>query len=121
MFYEELKTLCTLNGISGRETPVSDYILERCREYGAEAYRDNLGNVIAFKKGKRAPKHKLMLCAHTDEVGAIVTGITKDGMLRIATVGGINPRVLVGHRVTVGDAFLPGVIGSKSIHHMTQE
>ena len=55
-----------------------------------------------------------------DEVGLIVTGITSDGMLRFATVGGIDARVLVGRSVLVGNS-IPGVIGTKAVHMQSAE
>ena len=110
-----LKTLCLLNGTSGREEAVRDYIIERIQNK-AEVTVDPLGNVLAFVKGKQPAKNKVMLSAHMDEVGFIITGITEDGYLRFAPVGGIDAKVVAGRSVTVGDEQLPGVIGIKAIH-----
>ena len=110
-----LKTLCLLNGTSGREERVRAYILERLQGK-ADVTVDPLGNVIAFVRGKERAKNKVMLSAHMDEVGFIITGITDEGYLRFDTVGGIDPKVVVGRLVTVGEEELPGVIGIKAIH-----
>lgn len=112
---ETLKTLCLINGTSGREEKVRDYIVKRI-EGKCELRVDPLGNIIAFKKGKKRAKNKVMLSAHMDEVGFIVTYITDDGYLRFDTVGGIDEKVIVGRNVTVGDKEIPGVIGIKAIH-----
>lgn len=117
---KHLKNLCAINGISGDEGKVRDYICSQL-DGKAEYHIDNLGNVIAFKKGKKTPDKKIMISAHMDEVGAIVTYINADGTLKCAPVGGVDPRVVFGRRVTVGSSSVNGVIGSKAIHNLTAE
>lgn len=112
---EMIKELCALPGISGRENAVRDYIIEKIKDY-AEYSVDPLGNLIAFKKGKNPAKNKVMLDAHMDEVGMIVTAITSEGFLRFAKVGGIDSRVMLGREVKVGDKGINGVIGIKPVH-----
>ncbi len=112
---ETLKMLCELNGTSGREEKVREFILERIKGK-CECKVDPLGNVIAFKKGRKAPKNKVMLTAHMDEVGFIITYITDEGFLRFEAVGGIDKKVIAGRTVTVGEKGIPGVIGLKPIH-----
>lgn len=112
---ETLKTLCELNGTSGREEDIRAYILERI-EGKCEIKVDALGNIIAFKEGKKRAKNKVMISAHMDEVGFIITYITDDGYLRFDCVGGIDEKVIVGRAVTVGEQNVPGVIGIKAIH-----
>lgn len=112
---ETLKTLCEMNGTSGREDDVREYILERL-EGKCSMRVDALGNIIAFKEGKNRAKNKVMISAHMDEVGFIVTYITEEGYLRFDAVGGIDEKVIVGRTVTVGDKNIPGVIGIKAIH-----
>lgn len=108
-----LKTLCGLPGVSGAEEPVRYEILRQIE--GHCIYKvDPLGNVLAFKKGRRTPAEPMLFSAHMDEVGLIVTYIEESGLLRFATVGGIDRRVLPGKVVRVGE--LPGVIGSKAVH-----
>ena len=112
---ELIKELCALSGISGRENVVRDYIIEKIKDY-AEYSIDPLGNLIVFKKGKNPAKNKVMLDAHMDEVGLIVTGITSDGFLKFTKVGGINSKVILGRSVKVGEKAVNGVIGIKPIH-----
>jgi len=115
---DRLKELCLISGVSGEEDLVAEYITRQIGDK-AQVTRDNLGNLLVFKKGEKRPKHKIMICAHMDEVGFIITGVTTDGMLRFAAVGGIDPRVVIGRAVTVGTAGCPGVIGTKAIHLQT--
>ena len=114
MLFENIKTLCEIDGISGREHKVAQYIFDQIKAIATEVKIDNIGNVIAFKKGKSTPKNKIMLSAHTDEVGLIVTSISDDGTILFSTVGGINPKVIIGRAVKIGD--ITGVIGAKAIH-----
>lgn len=113
-----LKELCLLNGTSGDEGAVREYIISKI-EGKCEYHVDALGSVIAFKKGKKRPYKKVMLCAHMDEVGFIVTDITDDGYLKLAPVGGIDARVVADRVVTVN--AIDGVIGLKPIHLLTTE
>lgn len=116
----ELKTLCQLNGASGNETEVCDYIISQI-DGKCDYHIDNLGNIIAFKKGKATPKNKVMVSAHMDEVGMIVTFINQDGTLKISTIGGVDARVIFGRQVLVGDKKNVGVIGSKAVHNLTPD
>lgn len=111
-----LRELCMLDGVSGREHAVRDYILKALEEipYIDECRVDALGNVLVHVKGVSPANHTLMLAAHMDEVGVIATGITEDGFIRFAAVGGIDKAVLFGHRVRFGNRI--GVIGGKAIH-----
>ena len=109
-----LKRLCLLNGVSGDEGKIRDFIISEIKDY-AEYHTDNLGNLIVFKKGKNRAKKKLMLAAHMDEVGLIVTDVGSDGLLRFDEVGGIDRRVLPARSVVVGNG-VNGVIGVKPIH-----
>lgn len=112
---EMIKELCALPGISGRESAVREYIIEKIKSY-AEYSVDPLGNLIVFKKGKNPAKNKVMLDAHMDEVGFIITAITAEGFLRFTKVGGIDTRVMIGRTVKVGDKAVNGVIGIKPVH-----
>jgi tetrahedral aminopeptidase len=84
---------------------------------------DNLGNVLAIKKSKKNPDNKkIMVAAHMDEIGFIVTHIEEGGFLRFHTLGGFDPKTLTAQRVIVhGKKDLIGVMGSKPIHVMTAE
>ncbi len=112
---EILKDLCNLPGISGREDKVRDYIISKIDGY-CEYETDPLGNLIAFKKGAKTPKNKIMLDAHTDEVGMIVTGIDSDGFIKFTNVGGVETAVIIGRNVRIGEKNIPGVLGIKPIH-----
>lgn len=117
---ETLKTLCSLQGASGREDAVRDYLIERIGTH-AEYEVDALGNLLVHKKGAQRAKKKVMLAAHMDEVALIITYITEDGYLKFSPVGGIDPRVLFGRSVFVGDQKLPGVIGAMPVHLLEKD
>ena len=107
-----LKDLCLLGATAGDEESVRAYILSHL---GAHPYTvDALGNVIVEKKGKHPAHRKIMLSAHMDEVGVIITHITDEGFLKFATVGGIDAKALLGKRVRIHS--LLGVIGTAPIH-----
>ncbi|MCL2126195.1 MAG: M42 family peptidase [Oscillospiraceae bacterium] len=111
-----LKSLCALNGVSGNEGEVRDYIIGRAEKYTDSITVDAMGNLIASKKGAVTPARKVALCAHMDEVGVIITGFTDDGFLKFATVGGIDSRVIIGKAVNIGGSRLFGMIGCKAMH-----
>ncbi|HHX57475.1 MAG TPA: M42 family metallopeptidase, partial [Clostridiales bacterium] len=117
---KHLKKLCELNGASGNEQTVRDYILDVI-ENKCDYHVDNLGNIIAFKKGNKATDKKLMIAAHMDEVGLIITSIKSDGALTVSAVGGVNPSVLIGRQVSVGTDNINGVIGAKAVHNLTAD
>ena len=77
---ELIRTLSQAVGVSGNEEAVRDLILKQLPE-GCETEVDPLGNLIVTKKGKNTPKNRVMLCAHMDEVGFIVTYITAEGLI----------------------------------------
>lgn len=112
---EYLNDLCGIGGISGREHQVADYILEHLPS-GCEVRQDPIGNILVHKQGLQRSAHKLMICAHMDEVGLIVNYISPDGLLGFTCVGGIDTRVLIARQVLVGESQIPGVIGIKPIH-----
>ena len=118
--FDNLKELCLLNGTSGNEDAVREYIINEIKDY-AEYHIDNLGNIIAFKKGKKVPHKKIMLDAHMDEVALIVTSIQSDGTLTVDTVGGVDASVVIGRQVIVGREKLVGVAGAKAIHKLSKD
>lgn len=111
---ELLKKLTSIDGVSGEEAAVSDFIISEIDGF-CEWKKDALGNIIAFKKGKNASKTKLMVDAHTDEVGLIITNITEGGFLKFKTVGYIKTEVLLSRRVRI-NGKITGVISAKPIH-----
>lgn len=113
--------LCELDGVSGTEKPVAEFIRAHAERHADQVRTDVLGNIIAVKKGARKPSKSLLLSAHMDEVGLIITNITEDGYLRFGEVGGIDRRVLMGKTVYVGPNRVFGVIGSRAVHLMSGE
>lgn len=114
--FELLQKLCNSCGVSGDESRIKDIILKEITPFVNDVKVDCLGNIIALKKGEKKSSKKLMLSAHMDEVGFIVTYITDDGLLKFNTVGGINENVICGKSVVVGEKQIPGVIGLKPVH-----
>lgn len=116
-----LKDLCLMDGVSSFEDNVRDYIVNIASKYADDMRIDAMGNLIVFKKGKKSVEGGLMLAAHMDEVGFMVKKIEDDGYLRFVPVGGIDPRVVMGRRVFVGDGMVPGVLGLKAYHLVSRE
>ena len=118
-----LKQICEIPGAPGFEKPVRDLVVSLVSPHVDEVRIDNIGNVIALKKGTRNPGGKrVMLAAHLDEIGFIVSHIDEQGFLRFNTLGGFDPKTLTAQRVIVhGKKDLIGVMGSKPIHVMTPE
>lgn len=118
-----LKEICEIAGAPGFEKRVRDLVVDLVTPLADEVKVDNLGNVIAIKKGKRNPDQKrVMVAAHMDEIGFIVTHIDDNGFLRFHTLGGFDPKTLTAQRVIVhGKKDLVGVMGSKPIHVMSPE
>ena len=118
---ELLKELCRLNGVSGAEDPVRNFIQTQAQPYADSLRSDALGNLIVFKRGKKSTGNKLLLTAHMDEVGVIVTRITEEGFLKFDFVGGVDRRVAIGKPVVLGENEIPGLIGLKAIHLVSSE
>ena len=114
-----LKELTAARGVSGNENEIRALLKKLCEERGVSCTVDRMGNLIATREGGDASAPHILLAAHMDEVGLIVTGVRDDGLLRYRPVGGIDPRVLVSKCVLCGDAQVPGVIGAKAIHLQT--
>jgi len=121
-----LKKLCETPGIAGYEERIQKIIKEELEKVTDEVKIDQLGNVIGIKKakklsGKSAPK-KVMIAAHMDEVGFMVSFIDKEGFIRFVPVGGFDPKTLIAQRVVVhGTKDIGGVIGTKPIHILSEE
>lgn len=114
---ELMKELCALPGPSGCEDAVRAFVLKRVNPFADEIRTDAIGNVMVFRKGRKALDRPVAVCAHMDEVGVIIKKITEDGMLKFGFVGGVDPRVVIGRPVRFGD--VPGVIGIKAVHLTT--
>jgi endoglucanase len=118
-----LERLCNACAVSGDESEVRAIVLEQVRPLAAEVRVDALGNVLAIRPGEQsdAGRLRVMLAAHMDEVGFMITADEGEGLFRFDTVGGVDERQLVGKPVWVGRDHLPGVIGAKPIHLTTPE
>lgn len=129
-----LKDLCELNGVSGNENSVRQYIMKKLQAITDSYQTDKIGNLLVYKRGKftelseNSSKEvlskelpKVLLCAHMDEIGLFITEITADGYLKFQPVGGIDPRILVSKKVICGKNTIPGIIGSKAIHLLKAE
>jgi endoglucanase len=106
-----LKTLCAAPGIAGYEGRIRDAIAAAWQPLATEVRADRLGSLWATKNGSGlAPRPKLMLAAHMDSIGLMVTA--RDGeFLRVMPVGGIDARVMPGQPVLVhGRRDLPGTV-----------
>ncbi len=110
-----LKKLTEACGVSGNEKEVRELIINEIRNYVDDIQVDKIGNIIAYKKGE-IDSPKVMIAAHMDEVGLMITKIEDSGLLRFTTVGGIDQRVLVSKPVLVGSKKTNGVIGAKPFH-----
>lgn len=112
---EYLKDLCLIDGTSGREDKVREYIISKIQ--GKCEYKiDPIGNILAYKKGKRTPKNKVMISAHMDEVALMITYICDNGWLKFTNIGGLDSKVISGRAVTVGEQGIAGIIGNKAVH-----
>ncbi|HHW14230.1 MAG TPA: M42 family metallopeptidase [Firmicutes bacterium] len=111
-----LEELASCHGVSGSEGEVRELLRCRLAPHVDAWETDALGNLIALKRGSAGDRPRVMLVAHQDEVGLIVTKIEKDGRLRFRAVGGVDQRVLPARAVEVGPRRVPGVIGSKPVH-----
>jgi putative aminopeptidase FrvX len=112
-----LKRLSEVPGLSGREAPVRRTVRELWSPLVDELREDGLGSLIGLRRGSGPePRPRLILAAHLDEIGLVVSGI-EEGFLHIAPVGGIDHRILPGLQVIVhGRRDLIGVIGMRPPH-----
>ena len=112
-----LAKLCEIAGAPGHENRVRKIVLEEIEPYVDDISVDNMGNVIAVKKGKESKR--VMIGAHMDEIGFIVTHIDEKGFVYFHTLGGFDPKTLTAQRVIIhGKKDVTGVMGSKPIHLM---
>lgn len=118
---EFLKTILETPSPSGYEGPLQQRVREYVTEFADQVTTDVHGNVIAVKNPD-APL-RVMLAGHCDQIGLIVQHIDDEGFLYIQPIGGWDPQVLIGQRMTVWTAEGPvlGVIGKKPIHLLTEE
>lgn len=112
---EDLTLACA---VSGDEGEVRKIVLEQIKGLADELTVDHLGNVLAVRRGQAANRLRVMLAAHMDEIGFMITHNEdrEEGAFRFEAVGGVDPNILLGKPVWIGRDHVPGVIGAKPIH-----
>lgn len=118
--FDLLKKITETPGAPGFESKIRALICDEISGLADDLSIDNLGNIIAIKKGTKAKK--VMVAAHMDEISFIVTHIDDDGFIRFHTLGGFDPKTLTAQKVTIhGKQDIIGVMGTKPIHVLTPE
>ncbi|MFC7392224.1 M42 family metallopeptidase [Scopulibacillus cellulosilyticus] len=117
---EKLKQLVSLVGVSGSEQEVVKFLKESLSSISDEVKVDNSGNVIAVKHGMAAGP-KIMVSAHSDEIGLCVKNILPDGYIAFDKIGGVSDQLLQGRKVWITNKKIPGIIGIKAGHMQTPE
>lgn len=112
-----IKQLSEAFGVSGYEREVADIITDTLTEYNLSLKKDLMGNIFAYSKPDNTPK--IIVTAHMDEPGFIVTDITDDGYLKFEIIGNIETKYLLSQRVKIGD--ITGIISFKAIHLISKE
>jgi putative aminopeptidase FrvX len=123
-----LKRLSEAFGGSGQEAEIAAIVTEELRALCRTVRTDTLGNVVGVRPGRGASarRRRIMLAAHMDEIGFVVSHIDVNGFLRVQPAGGFDPRTLIAQRVTVlgkGKRKLTGLlnVAGKPIHVQTEE
>lgn len=115
-----LKEIAEVAGAPGHEQRIREIVIREVSPLVDDVSIDNMGNVYAVKKGTESKK--VMIGAHMDEIGFIVTHIDDNGFVRFHTLGGFDPKTLTAQRVIIhGTEDVIGVMGSKPIHVMSPE
>ena len=115
-----LNKICTTPGAPGFEKEIRELVLQEIKGLVDEVEIDNMGNVYAIKRG--TGDKRVMIGAHMDEIGFMVTHIDDNGFIRFHTLGGFDPKTLTAQRVIIhGKKDVIGVMASKPIHVMTTE
>lgn len=114
-----LEKICAEPGAPGYESRIRNLVMKEIKGLVDEMSIDNMGNLVALKKGKSSEK-KVMAAAHLDEIGFMVTHIDDQGFVRFTTLGGFDPKTLTAQRVIIhGKKDIPGVMGCKPVHIMS--
>jgi len=114
-----LESLSNAFGVSSVEEDVRKIITEAVQPQADEWRVDTMGNLYVTRKARgngSQPPRRVMVTAHMDEVGFMISKIEKNGRLRFRAVGGFDSRILPAKAVVVGPERLPGVIGLKPVH-----
>lgn len=116
-----LSEICRVPGAPGYEQRIRERIIAELDGIVDSVEIDNMGNVIALKKGRSSEK-KVVVAAHMDEISFMVTDVDKDGFIRFCPLGGYDPKTLTAQRVIVhGKEDVLGVMGAKPIHVLSPE
>ena len=118
---ELLQKLTEAVGVAGDEKEVRLLLRDLIAEHVDEWRVDTIGNLLALKRGTGESDLRVLLDAHMDEVGLMITDVDSDGTLKFETVGGIADQTLLGKAVQVGPKKLTGVIGARPIHLLKPE
>jgi endoglucanase len=114
-----LTALCEVAGTSGREDRVRDLVRPQLEELCHRVETDPLGNLMGIRAGDGP---RLMLAAHMDEIGLMVTHIDERGFVRVIPIGGWDARTLVGQRVSIqGREDVEGIVGLPPVHLLDQK
>ena len=117
-----LREVTAISGLSGREKNVAEYVKNCFLPFTDEAEIDDMYNMVAVHKGAEGGA-RIMISAHMDEIGMVVSKIEDDGSLRLWKSGGVDPRVLPASRVIVRgeNKALFGVVGAKAPHLLSED
>lgn len=109
-------------GVSGNEYGLSDIIEEGFKDYTDEVIHGKLGQVIAIKKGTGVDRLKVMIAAHSDEIGMVVTDIDDRGFVHFTSAAGVDAKTIPAQEVIIhGRNDIYGVVGAKPPHVLTSE
>ena len=110
-----LQELSEAIGVSGEENDVREIVIPAIKDRVTSLEVDALGNLTALQTGTQRPEFTVMIAAHMDEIGMMVTAVESNGLIQFTSVGGIDARILPGLRVKVGRKRTPGVVLWKPI------
>ncbi|MFD2828977.1 M42 family metallopeptidase [Corticicoccus populi] len=116
---ERMKTLTELHGAPGFEDQVREYMRKELTPFADEIIQDGLGGIFAVKKSKKKNAPKVMIAAHMDEVGFMVTDFTDNGFIRFTPLGGWSNDVILSHKFKVrtsDNKEITGIVGSVPVH-----
>ena len=112
-----LQTLCSLPAVSGFEEQAARTVCALLEPYCDSVTVDRNGNVMGYRSCGRENAKTILLDAHLDQIGFVVTEVLEDGFLRFAPVGGVDPRMLLAGEVTIlAEQPLYGVIACLPPH-----
>ncbi len=116
--FDLIKEITGVFGPSGSEEKIRKVIRKKISDYVDKVEIDKLGNLIAVKKGQGQGK-KVMLAAHMDQIGLLITHIDDNGFLRFTNIGGIDPHRLIGQRFIFADGTV-GTVGVEKVDKITE-